>query len=117
MSVSPLDVNYFDRIIDIPAGTRTTLCVVDEVTAPPAPIEADEVSGGVFKLKQALAYLGHLDTGLVDDSWCDDSTGEALKAFQTESGLEATGLYDSESETALDIALNGGVGQEAQARA
>lgn len=112
MSSSPSDVKYFDRIIEVSACTRTTLTVVDEVTAPPAPLEADEVSGGVFKLKQALAYLGHLDTGLVDDSWCDDSTGEALKAFQTASGLEATGVYDSKSETALDIALNGGVGQE-----
>lgn len=115
MSTSPRDVNYFDRVIDVTTKSRTTLRVVDVVKAPPATLRADEVSGNVFKLKQALAYLGHLDTGLVDDSWCDEATSEALRAFQRDAGLVDDAIYGAKSQKALDIALNGGLGQEDKA--
>jgi branched-chain amino acid transport system substrate-binding protein len=67
--------------------------------------QADAIAAGIFtvQLQQALKLLGYYDgpiTGVYDEA-----TTEAVKALQTDLGLEATGEYDEATDAALRAKL------------
>lgn len=64
--------------------------------------EAEHDSVMVKHLQEELNHLGY-HSGHVDGVW-GEATSDALAAFQSDNGLEATGHYDAETATILDEA-------------
>ena len=64
--------------------------------------EAEHDSVMVTHLQEELNHLGY-HSGHVDGVW-GETTSEALAAFQSDNGLEATGHYDAETAAELDTA-------------
>jgi hypothetical protein len=58
--------------------------------------------GGARRIQEALAARGHLGTARSDA--IDDATSAALRRFQQEEGLAATGFPDRETLRRLGLA-------------
>jgi hypothetical protein len=61
----------------------------------------------VKKLQQNLMKLGYALSKYADDGDFGTETEEALKKFQQDNGLAATGVYDDAAEKAMEAALGG----------
>jgi len=55
----------------------------------------------VHHVQRRLIELGYADAGADKDGWYADNTRDAIAKFQTDRSLEATGLMDEVTFTAL----------------
>lgn len=97
-------VRYFEMTDVVRADGRTVLRVTDSLAAPPEDIGPATEGDALFRLQQCLAYLGHLDSALVNGVWCD-ATGAGIRRFQASASLKQDASYGQLSRTALSIAL------------
>jgi peptidoglycan hydrolase-like protein with peptidoglycan-binding domain len=72
---------------------------VPEETAPVIIAQNGDFSEEVITIQQKLLDLGYF--GIQPTGFYGDLTEEAIKAFQTQNGLEATGILDSETYALL----------------
>ena len=84
-----------------PSSSATPTTTVVAITAE----EAEHDSVLVRHLQEELNHLGYR-SGHVDGVW-GEQTSNALRAFQSESGLEATGHLDAETATILADTASG----------
>ena len=66
-------------------------------------LEYDMVDGAIQNAQNILKTLGY-NVGRID-GYFDQSTQEAVKAFQKDSGLESTGIIDNKTASELTLAL------------
>lgn len=74
---------------------------------PTATLRFGDTGANVYLLQQDLVYLGQLSPGtmLTGPGTFGPATQAALKAFQTQAGVSASGVFDSASATAMRAAL------------
>lgn len=102
---SDRDVLYSDdaphaQKAEEPATEETTPEeTVPEETAPVIIAQNGDFSEEVIAIQQKLLDLGYF--GIQPTGFYGDMTEEAIKAFQTQNGLEATGILDSETYALL----------------